>query len=70
YKDYCSGCGLCIPVCPYGAIELVNGTAEVNEVVCEGCGACVSTCPSGAIDLKNHTDEQVGIMVRAVAGEI
>lgn len=68
--DRCSGCCLCVSICPYGAIELVNGKAEVNEVACEGCGACVSACPSGAIDLRNHTDEQVDIMLKAIVGEI
>lgn len=69
-EERCSGCSLCISVCPYEAIELVDEKAHVEEVLCEGCGACVSTCPSGAIDLKNHTDEQVGIMLKALAGEI
>jgi heterodisulfide reductase subunit A len=68
-EAYCSGCCLCIPVCPYGAIKLVEGKARVEEVLCEGCGACVSTCSSGAIDLRNHTDEQVGVMLKALAGE-
>ena len=69
-EDRCSGCSLCISVCPYGAITLVDGKAHLEEVLCEGCGACVSTCPSGAIDLKNNTDEQVGVMLKALAGEI
>ena len=69
-EDHCSGCNLCISICPYGAIKLVDEIAQVEEVLCEGCGACVSTCPSGAIDLRNHTDEQVGVMLKALAGEI
>lgn len=69
-EDRCSGCSLCISVCPYGAITLVDGKAHLEEVLCEGCGACVSACPSGAIDLKNHTDEQVSVMIKALAGEI
>ena len=68
--DLCSGCRLCISVCPYGAIKLVDEKAEVKEVLCEGCGACVSTCPSDAISLRNHTDEQVSSMLKALVGEI
>ncbi len=68
-RDLCSGCRLCIPACPYGAIEIVDERAEVNEVVCEGCGACVSTCPSEAISLRNFTDEQIDAMIEAVAEE-
>jgi len=69
-EEYCSGCSLCISVCPYGAIKLIDGKVHVEDVLCEGCGACVSTCPSGAMDLRNHTDEQVGVMIKALAGEI
>jgi len=60
----CSGCGICIPQCPYNALKL-NGkdVAEVNEVICEGCGVCSAACPSGAIQLKNLTDEQIFKMV-------
>jgi len=68
--DLCSGCRLCISVCPYGAIKLVDEKAEVKEILCEGCGACVSTCPSDAISLRNHTDEQVSSMLKALVGEI
>jgi heterodisulfide reductase subunit A len=69
-EDRCSGCSLCISICPYGAIKLIDGKAHVEEVLCEGCGACISTCPSGAMDLRNHTDEQVAVMLKALAGEI
>ena len=67
-RETCSGCRLCISVCPYGAIELVDERAEINEVMCEGCGACASACPSNAIRLKNYTDEQLDAMIEAVIG--
>jgi len=50
-KDECTGCGLCVSVCPFGALELVDGIAEVNEL-CTLCGACVEECPSEAIVLE------------------
>ena len=46
--EKCTGCGICIDVCPTGAIE-VNQQAVVNEEACNGCAACVSECPSEAI---------------------
>jgi heterodisulfide reductase subunit A len=66
-EELCSGCGICEPQCPYGAIT-VEEVAEVNEVLCEGCGTCAAACPSGAMTLKNLTDEQVLSMVRAALG--
>jgi heterodisulfide reductase subunit A len=59
--DICSACGLCVPICPYGARE-VDGSAgfsRVNEALCQGCGACVAVCPNKACQLKNDTLVQV-----------
>ena len=39
-EELCRGCGFCVSVCPYDAIELVEGTASVHETLCRGCGAC------------------------------
>ena len=50
-KDECTGCGLCVDVCPFDALELVDGIAEVNEK-CNLCGACVDECPTEAIVLE------------------
>ena len=44
----CTGCGICVDVCPTGAIE-VNEQAVVNAESCNGCAACVSECPNEAI---------------------
>jgi len=44
----CTGCGICVDVCPTGAIE-VNEQAVVNAENCNGCAACVSECPNEAI---------------------
>jgi NAD-dependent dihydropyrimidine dehydrogenase PreA subunit len=46
--EKCTGCGICVSVCPTGAIE-VNQHAVVNEETCNGCAACVSECPNEAI---------------------
>ena len=63
-EELCSGCGICAPQCPYGAIT-VDEVAHVNEVLCEGCGTCVAACPSGALTFRNVGDEQILQMVRA-----
>lgn len=60
-KDRCSGCGLCVEICPYKALELdeKEKVAVINEVLCKGCGVCVSSCRANAIDLKGFKDEQI-----------
>lgn len=69
-EEHCSGCGLCVGQCPYGALEVNGGgVAEVNEILCEGCGTCVSGCPSNSISLKNQTDEQVDKIIEAYVGD-
>jgi heterodisulfide reductase subunit A len=55
----CTGCELCIQVCPFGAIDKVDGKAKVNEALCKGCGTCNAVCKSGAIRQKGFRDEQI-----------
>ncbi len=59
----CMGCGACIDVCSYGAIEFKmtkqGKKASVNPILCKGDGLCNAKCPTGAIQLKHYTDEQL-----------
>ncbi len=59
----CMGCGACIDVCKYGAIEFFEDKrvkkAKVNPVLCKGDGLCTSQCPTSAIRLKHFTNEQI-----------
>ncbi|MBS7632275.1 4Fe-4S binding protein [Candidatus Bathyarchaeota archaeon] len=73
--DLCDGCKACVPVCPVGAISMVDGKAVVNAFQCTGCGACVPVCPKEAIDFKNATTKQILAVLRGVladkdAGEV
>ena len=60
-EDRCVGCGACVEVCAYNAIELDTEShlAVVNEALCKGCGACAATCRSAAIDLAGFSNEQI-----------
>jgi len=67
----CMGCGACISVCTYNAIEF-RGTrqgqkAVVNPILCKGDGLCNATCPTGAIFLKHFTDEEILSEIDAAA---
>ncbi len=49
-EEKCTGCGQCIPDCPEGALQLIEGKARlVSDLSCDGLGACIGTCPEGAI---------------------
>lgn len=51
-EDKCTGCGECIPDCPEGALQLIDGKARlVSDLFCDGLGACIGTCPEGAISV-------------------
>lgn len=66
--NLCTGCGMCVQVCPYDSLSLKDGKVEVNEVLCEGCGTCSATCLRAAIQVKNMTPLQVDEMIKAALG--
>jgi len=49
-EERCTGCGQCVPDCPEGALQILDGKARlVSDLFCDGLGACLGTCPEGAI---------------------
>jgi len=51
----CDGCGACIPNCPEGALQLIDGKARiVSDLYCDGLGACIGECPKGAISIEQR----------------
>ena len=54
----CNGCGLCIPNCPEGAMQIIDGKARlISDLFCDGLGACIGYCPEGAITLTEREAE-------------
>ena len=53
--ERCNGCGACAKACHEGAIEIINGKAElVREHFCDGLGDCLPECPTGAISFEER----------------
>ena len=47
-SDLCDGCKLCLRACPYDAVELKSGKAEILDR-CTSCGACLEVCRKEAV---------------------
>ena len=70
-ESACTGCGTCVKLCPYGAIQKdEKGVAKVTSVVCKGCGTCAASCPERAITMRHFTDEQVRAQALAALGRV
>jgi len=73
--EMCIGCGKCVEICPYNAIELIDSVKDFEEVslivkksfihpaLCKGCGTCAATCPNGAIAVKHYDFDQINSMI-------
>jgi heterodisulfide reductase subunit A len=60
-EGICSGCGICVEVCPYEAREMDprRGISIVHQALCQGCGACIAACPNNACELRNNRAGQI-----------
>ena len=73
-ETYCDGCALCVDVCPYNAISLVEKGPEgpdgkrailVNKAQCKGCGLCQGTCPKRGVYVSGFTMKQISAQIQA-----
>jgi heterodisulfide reductase subunit A len=69
-KSLCSGCEICVTVCPYKAIRKnEEDEIEITQVLCKGCGVCGATCTNHAIIIRHFTDEQILSEIYAFGGK-
>ena len=47
----CLGYGSCVKACPFDAIHVIDGIAQVDKEACKACGKCIEACPKNLIEL-------------------
>lgn len=58
-EEKCNGCGVCVPSCAEGALQIIDGKARlVSDIYCDGLGACLGKCPQDAITVEEREAEE------------
>ena len=76
-KKLCTGCGICVEICPREALELrkipkAEGekaklpAIDADEKKCTYCGICDSLCPFGALELRVDGKKSTPVVVDSV----
>lgn len=73
-EEKCNGCGVCVPDCPEGALQIIDEKARlISDLFCDGLGACLKTCPQNAISVEEREAEpydEYKVMENVVKGGV
>ena len=61
--DKCSGCAICVSVCPHAVFAIESGKALIRDIdSCMECGACARNCPRSALAVRAGVGCAAGIL--------
>ncbi len=66
--DRCTGCGLCLDVCPSDVLALEGGTITLRRDGCFGCDHCAAVCPAGAVTLESVSTDHIALATVETGG--
>jgi len=71
-EELCSGCKVCLALCPYNAITFdeEKKVVEISDILCKGCGVCVAACPAAAITGRHFTDRQIFAEIEGLLADV
>jgi NAD-dependent dihydropyrimidine dehydrogenase PreA subunit len=61
--ERCTGCGMCLEVCPHGVFRLEQRKAVLaDRGACMECGACRRNCPAEALSVRSGVGCAAGVI--------
>jgi heterodisulfide reductase subunit A len=63
--EKCRRCLACVQLCPFGAVQVTDGSPGVRPEVCRGCGVCAAECPATAITMGRCTEPELAVQIEA-----
>ncbi len=69
-KDRCSGCGKCLPYCPYNAISIVDEIAVIDQVLCVECGNCIRHRFAKCADKAIYQESSAAVIIKKSSNKV
>lgn len=70
YEDKCTGCGVCLEVCPRNVLEKHNDKISIaDRDSCMECSACALNCPFSALEVRKGVGCAAAVLNSMLTGK-